>query len=264
MQQKIQHPLEEENRPTRTIDPCCIVIFGATGDLTGKRLAPALYNLGREGMLPANFTATGFARREKTHEQFREEIKQDINTFSRVKPIDETFWKNFEKQIFYHQAEFNDDEGYLSLDAFLKDLDSKFATRGNRVFYLSVQPKYFPIIIEKLKKHGLIYQPQDKDRWSRIIIEKPFGRDLESAEILQQEISKYLDESQIYRIDHYLGKGTVRKYPRISVCQLHFRIILGLETYRPRTNYCCRRYRHWYRAISTKKRDFFEIFCKTT
>ncbi len=209
-QYSTKNPLEEETRSIRMIDPCSLVIFGATGDLMGKKLAPALYNLGREGMLPANFTAVGFARREKNHEQFRNELKDHINTYSRVKPIDETFWKSFEKQLFYHRSEFDDDEGYRSLDAFLKDLDSQFATRGNRIFYLSVQPKYFPIIIEKLKQHGLLYDSHDQSKWSRVIIEKPFGRDLESAKWLQGEISKYLDESQIYRIDHYLGKETVQ------------------------------------------------------
>lgn len=204
------HPLEEPNRSTRTIDPCIVVIFGATGDLTGRKLSPALYNLGREGMLPPNFAAVGFARREKTHQEFREEIKQDINLYSRVKPIDETFWKNFQEQLYYHKSEFDEDAGYKALDTFLKELDAKLATRGNRVFYLSVQPKFFPIIIQKLKQNGLIYDSKEKERWSRVIIEKPFGHDFTSAENLQKDISKYLDESQTYRIDHYLGKETVQ------------------------------------------------------
>lgn len=204
------HPLEEPNRSSRTIDPCVLVIFGATGDLTGRKLTPAIYNLGREGMLPANFATVGFARREKTNEAFREEVRKDISTYSRVKPIDEAFWKNFEQHLFYHKSEFDDDAGYAALDALLKELDTKLATRGNRVFYLSVQPKYFPIIIEKLKKHGLIYDHHDKEKWSRVIIEKPFGHDSLSAEALQKNISQYLDESQTYRIDHYLGKETVQ------------------------------------------------------
>lgn len=204
------HPLEEPNRSTRTIDPCILVIFGATGDLTGRKLSPALYNLGKEGMLPANFAAVGFARREKSHQEFRDEIKQDISLYSRTKPVDETFWKNFQEHLYYHKSEFDDDAGYQALDAFLKTLDAQLATRGNRVFYLSVQPKYFPIIVQKLKKHGLIYEAEEKEKWSRVIIEKPFGHDFTSAEALQKEISQYLDESQTYRIDHYLGKETVQ------------------------------------------------------
>lgn len=208
---KQRNPLEETGRSSRNIDPCVVIIFGATGDLTGRRLTPAIYNLGREGLLPPNFACVGFARRPKSHEEFRDEIKGDVNQFSRVKPIDEAFWRSFQEQIFYHQSEFDSDEGYERLATFLTHLDSKYATRGNRVFYLSVQPKYFPIIIEKLRKHGMIYDTHTvKDRWSRVIIEKPFGHDSDSAAALQVEISKYLDESQTYRIDHYLGKETVQ------------------------------------------------------
>jgi glucose-6-phosphate 1-dehydrogenase len=205
------NPLEEPGLSSRNIDPCIVIIFGATGDLTGRRLAPALYNLGREGQLSANFALVGFARREKSHQEFRDELKKDISSFSRVKPIDEGFWKNFQEQIFYHNSEFDNDAGYESLAKFLNSLDGQFATRGNRVFYLSVQPKYFPLIIEKLHKFGLVYDAHNtKDKWSRVIIEKPFGRDSESAAALQTDISKHLDESQIYRIDHYLGKETVQ------------------------------------------------------
>lgn len=210
MAQPSLHPLNEPSRSNRTVDPCIIVIFGATGDLTGRKLSPALYNLGREGMLPPHFAAVGFARREKTHEEFRNEIKEDVNAYSRVKPIEETFWNHFQNQIFYHRSEFDSDAGYQALDAFLKELDGKFGTRGNRIFYLSVQPKFFPIIIEKLKKNGLIYDSKDPDRWSRVIIEKPFGHDSDSAKQLQHEIAQHLDESQTYRIDHYLGKETVQ------------------------------------------------------
>lgn len=209
--EKNQNPLEEQGRSNRTIDPCVLVIFGATGDLTGRKLAPAIYNLGKEGLLPSNFACVGFARREKTHEAFRAELKEDINTFSRTKPIDEGFWNHFQEQIFYHRSDFDSDEGYQQLASFLNQIDSRLATRGNRVFYLSVQPKYFPIIISKLRQHGLLYDiHQTKDRYSRVIIEKPFGHDSQSAQVLQTEISKHLDESQIYRIDHYLGKETVQ------------------------------------------------------
>lgn len=206
-----KNPLEEQGRSSRNLDPCVLVIFGATGDLTSRKLAPAIYNLGKEGQLPANFACVGFARREKSHADFREEVKGAINQFSRVKPIDETFWTHFQEQFFYHRSDFDSDEGYKQLALLLKQLDSQYATRGNRVFYLSVQPKYFPIIIEKLAQFGMIYDPhKTTDKWSRVIIEKPFGHDSASAAILQNNISKYLDESQIYRIDHYLGKETVQ------------------------------------------------------
>lgn len=116
----MEHPLEEKGRLSRNIDPCILVIFGATGDLTGRKLNPALYNLGREGMLPPNFACVGFARREKTNEQFREEVKTEVSTYSRVKPIDEKFWTHFQDQFFYHQSAFDDDEGYKALAILFK------------------------------------------------------------------------------------------------------------------------------------------------
>jgi glucose-6-phosphate 1-dehydrogenase len=207
----MMNPLEEPGRASRCIDPCILVIFGATGDLTGRRLVPAIYNLGRDGLLPANFACVGFARRPKTHEVFREELKQDIDTFSRTKPFDEPFWKNFQEHIFYHRSEFDSDEGYKSLAQFLSHIDARYGTRGNRIFYLSVPPKFFPMIIEKLRKFGLIYDIQKtQDRWSRVVIEKPFGHDTKSAFDLQSSIQGYLHETQTYRIDHYLGKETVQ------------------------------------------------------
>ncbi|MFI5333770.1 MAG: glucose-6-phosphate dehydrogenase [Chlamydiales bacterium] len=205
------HPLEEPSVSTRFIDPCIVVIFGATGDLTARKVMPALYNLTREGELPPQFACVGFARREKTHEQFREEMRDAINAHSRVKPIDESVWSTFKEEVFYHQSEFHDDEGYKRLKTFLSELDIKLGTRGNRIFYLSTQPSFFPLICEKLHQYGLIYDAKtEESRWSRVIVEKPFGHDLQSAHALQQELSKFLDEKQIFRIDHYLGKETVQ------------------------------------------------------
>lgn len=211
MQTTFRNPLQEDHQTAKTPEPCIMVIFGATGDLTKRKLMPALYNLAREGQLPAQFACTAFARREKRHSQFREEMREEVESFSRVKPLDPDLWSSFEEQLFYHQACFTEDEGYIKLREDLQALDSKLGTKGNRVFYLSTQPSHFPIIVEKLKEHGLIYSSrQVKDKWSRVIIEKPFGHDLHSALELQTHITKYLDETQIYRIDHYLGKETVQ------------------------------------------------------
>jgi glucose-6-phosphate 1-dehydrogenase len=205
------HPLEEPGLSTRFIDPCVLVIFGATGDLTARKLIPAIYNLAREGQLPPQFACVGFTRRPKTHEEFRKEMKDAINKFSRIKPIDENLWASFQNQLFYHVSEFHDEKGYQSLSNFLSDLDSRLGTKGNRVFYLSTQPSFFPLICENLYKAKLIYESEKvKDRWSRIIIEKPFGHDLKSALSLQKELLQFLNESQIFRIDHYLGKETVQ------------------------------------------------------
>lgn len=205
------HPFEEPGQTLRTLDPCVLVIFGATGDLTARKLMPAIYNLKREGQLPTNFVCCGFARREKTHEVFRSEMKEAVNAYSRVKPIENTVWDPFEKQLFYHQSEFDSDEGYDRFATFLKEIDNQFGTKGNRIYYLSTQPSYFTTIIEKLKKHELLYNiDAEKERWSRVIIEKPFGHDYNSALALQKELMQHLSESQLYRIDHYLGKETVQ------------------------------------------------------
>ena len=203
------HPLEEEGRSTRSIDPCIVVIFGATGDLTARKLMPAIYNLARESLLPANFGCVGFARRPKSHDEFREEMKKQVSDHSRVKPIEENIWSNFHEKLFYHQSEFDKDEGYEKLKGFLGELDAKLGTKGNRIFYLSVQPKFFPLIIEMLSKHGLIYK-ENENNWSRVIIEKPFGKDWKSSMDLQNHIQKFITEEQTYRIDHYLGKETVQ------------------------------------------------------
>ncbi|MBM3207524.1 MAG: glucose-6-phosphate dehydrogenase [Chlamydiae bacterium] len=210
MSKNSSHPLEEPGMSSRFMEPCILVIFGATGDLTARKLVPAIYNLAREGQLPPQFACVGFARRDKTHEQFREEMKEAINSFSRVKPIDENLWSTFKEQLYYHKSEFHEDEGYDRLSTFLTDLDKKLGTKGNRVFYLSTQPSYFTTICEKLHKAKLIYEYENSPSWSRIIIEKPFGHNTESAHQLQSELLKYMDESQIYRIDHYLGKETVQ------------------------------------------------------
>jgi glucose-6-phosphate 1-dehydrogenase len=211
MSQPTPHPLDEPGVSSRFIEPCILVIFGATGDLTARKLFPAIYNLAREGQLPAQFACVAFARRDMTNEQFREEMRQAINTYSRVKPIEEPLWKKFQEQIFYHRSEFHEDEGYKKLQGLLNDLDAKLGTKGNRVFYLSTQPSFFPLICEKLENAGLIYNlDKVKDKWSRIIVEKPFGHDLDSAKALQKELLRFLKEEQLYRIDHYLGKETVQ------------------------------------------------------
>jgi glucose-6-phosphate 1-dehydrogenase len=206
-----QNPLEDASRPKKNVDPCILVIFGATGDLTGRKLVPALYNLALDGQLPGHFSCIGFARRPKSNEQFRQEMLDAVNKFSRNRPVDNEVWESFNNQLFYHQSEFHDDQGYENLKKLLDDLDKQFGTKGNRLFYLSTQPSFFPLIIEKLNQHQLIYNTNEVlSKWSRVIIEKPFGHDLKSAEQLQKEISQHLTENQIYRIDHFLGKETVQ------------------------------------------------------
>lgn len=205
------NPLVETIRRTKIAESCILVIFGATGDLTARKLIPALYNLARDGQLPTHFACVGFARRDKTNEEFRNEMLEAVTQYSRSKPVDKELWNLFQDKLFYHISNFDEDHGYESLNTLLQQLDSQLGTKGNRVFYLSTQPSFFPTVVKQLSKHNLLYHADKvKDKWSRVIIEKPFGRDLNSAKDLQQEITHHLDESQIYRIDHYLGKETVQ------------------------------------------------------
>ncbi|MFZ4099082.1 MAG: glucose-6-phosphate dehydrogenase [Chlamydiia bacterium] len=210
----LPNPLQEPQNGRREPDPCIMVIFGASGDLTGRKLLPALYNLQRESLLPMHFACVGMARRPKTTDQFREEIKGDLGRFSRTQPVDNTVWDAFSQQISYFQGNFDDDDSYVKLKSYLEQIDQQQNTKGNRLFYLSVPASHFTMIIAKLSQHGLITPPHryasDTGPWTRLIIEKPFGRDEASAVLLQEEISQYLSEEQVYRIDHYLGKETVQ------------------------------------------------------
>lgn len=194
----------------KVASPCVLVIFGATGDLTSRKLVPALYNLSKDGLLPVHFACVGFARRDKSDRDFREEMKEGVNKYSRNKPVEPDLWNSFSEHLFYHRSEFDKDEGYQTLKTQLEEFDSKFGTEGNRLFYLSVPPSYFPMIVEKLAKNGLIYNKDERHKFSRVIIEKPFGEDLDSAIALQKDLTQHLDESQLFRIDHYLGKETVQ------------------------------------------------------
>lgn len=200
------HPLED----LRICDACILVIFGATGDLTKRKLMPAIYNLAHEGQLPFQFACVGVARREKERPEFQQQMRAAVEKYSRFKPVEEAIWDPFKEQLYYHCANFDDDAGYERLRTYLAELDSKLGTRGNRVYYLSTQPSDFPIICEKLYKNGLLYPHDQEEKFSRVIIEKPFGENFTSALALQKKLLGYLHESQIYRIDHYLGKETVQ------------------------------------------------------
>ena len=206
-----KNPLEEFIHARGALEPCVLVIFGATGDLVSRKLIPSLYRLALKGQLPLNFACVGFARRDKTHEDFRLEMLQALNAHSYSSPIDQNIWKTFKEQLFYHRSEFDNDNGYESLSEFLCTIDKKLGTKGNRVFYLSTPPSYFPLIVEKLHLHKLLCNARNMQKeLSKVIIEKPFGKDLPSAIHLNGHLLKYLREEQIYRIDHYLGKETVQ------------------------------------------------------
>ncbi len=202
------NPLRDGLPRTKVPDPCSVVLFGATGDLTHRKLAPALFQLARAGHLPAECAIVGFARRDWTDEAFRKEIETTLAKSSGPDFADT--WPEFASRIAFSKGNFDEPAAYDNLKKKLEELDVSHGTRGNRLYYLAVAPEYFSVIIEQLGKAGLIYPAHDDGPWSRVVIEKPFGHDLKSARTLNREVSRVLDENQVYRIDHYLGKETVQ------------------------------------------------------
>ncbi len=193
--------------PQRVPPPAALVIFGATGDLTQRKLVPALFDLYCDKRLPEGFSIIGFARREKSNDEFRAEMREGVTRFARNNPVNNPKWDTFAQGVFYHQAEFHDPNGYATLSQLLDRLAQERGTSGNVLFYLATAPEYYALIIEKLGATQLAHSTQG---WRRIIIEKPFGIDLVSAHELNRQVHAVFDESQVYRIDHYLGKETVQ------------------------------------------------------
>ncbi len=185
-----------------------MVIFGATGDLTRRKLVPALYNLARARLLPAGFAVVGFARRPHSHEEFREEMRAAVDTFSRSRPVNPAVWDDFAKGIFYVQGEFSDAAAYGRLREALQRVDRERGTRGNHVYYLATPPDHYEEIVRHLGSAGLARPARAP--WARLIVEKPFGHDLESARHLNACVLEVFREDQVFRIDHYLGKETVQ------------------------------------------------------
>jgi glucose-6-phosphate 1-dehydrogenase len=208
MSSTMENPLREGVRLERTADPCTVVIFGASGDLTKRKLVPALYRLTQERLLPAEFAIVGFARTPMSHEEFRARMKDAVLTYGEAKQVDEVVWESFAQGIFYLPGDISNPQSYAELSRLLDKIDRERGTAGNRLFYLSTAPGYYSEAIRQLGAAGLA-KPKDKG-WTRIIIEKPFGRDLVSARQLNEEVARVFDEDQIYRIDHYLGKETVQ------------------------------------------------------
>jgi glucose-6-phosphate 1-dehydrogenase len=201
------NPLREGLSTRAVPQPCSVVIFGATGDLTHRKLVPALYNLAHDGELPPAVAIIGFARRPKSDDEFRKEIEEATRKFSRQTVRDE-IWKTFAQSIYYHQSEFGDASGYKKLAERLDKIDKDRGTRGNRLFYFAAAPDQFEPIVKNLKAAGL--NEAREGSWARVIIEKPFGRDLASARELNRVVSHAFAENQTYRIDHFLGKETAQ------------------------------------------------------
>ena len=195
---------KESDQSGRAAGACVMVLFGAAGDLTKRKLIPSLFNLAKAKLLPKDFAVLGVSVDDLTLEQFRTQV----TGFLPAEDHDNEHWQWFTDRLFYLRGEFSDPNLYSTLVARLGDLDRDQQTAGNYMFYLATSPKFFGLIVQQLGNAGL--SKQDGGRWRRVIIEKPFGHNLESAKALNREIKSVLDESQIYRIDHYLGKETVQ------------------------------------------------------
>ena len=203
------NPLREGLRLERVPDPSILVLFGATGDLAHRKVIPALYQLWRTNLLPHEFLLLAVGRRPYDDETFRGEIRKTLEQFSRVLPLDTDAWETFSDRILYQRLDFDDPKGFDVLSRRLDKLDEEHGTRGDRLYYLATQPAQFAEIVAELGRVGLDHEHHDGG-WRRVVIEKPFGHELESAKRLNREVGKVFRESQVYRIDHYLGKETVR------------------------------------------------------
>jgi glucose-6-phosphate 1-dehydrogenase len=199
--------VEQSVRPVRQTGPCAMVIFGATGDLTSRKLFPALYNLAKSNMLSHDFAIVGVSRNDFGLEQFRRMMGEQLTKFATEK-VDSDLREWLISRVYYVSGEFHEAQTYTKLAAALKDVDSKHGTGSNYFFYLATSPVFFGDIVEQLGNSGLA---AEKDgHWRRVVFEKPFGSDLESAKELNHKIRRILNETQIFRIDHYLGKETVQ------------------------------------------------------
>ena len=204
-----QNPLRDkrDKRLPRIAGPCGMVIFGVTGDLARKKVMPAIYDLANRGLLPPTFSLVGFARRDWSTQDFGDVVHDAVKQHCRT-PFRQEVWDRMAEGFRFVPGAFDDDEAFSRLAETLEKLDAERGTGGNHAFYLAIPPKSFPQVCEQLHKSGLA-RPQG-DRWSRVVIEKPFGHDLESAHELNKTVNGVFPEESVFRIDHYLGKETVQ------------------------------------------------------
>jgi glucose-6-phosphate 1-dehydrogenase len=202
-QQQVENPLLEGLRLRRTPEPCALVVFGASGDLTRRKIFPALYSLAFRRLLPEGFAIVGVARTEEGDDEFRERMKAAVQEFGRD-PFRDDVWSGLAEGMRYVATDFADEGGEDRLVEVLSELDEQRGTAGNRVYYLAVPPSVIATLVEALGKR------RNTEGWVRLIVEKPFGRDLASARQLNTELAGYFREDEVFRIDHYLGKETVQ------------------------------------------------------
>src|SRR5271166_3857624 len=207
---ELVNPFREGLREDRATRPVQLVVFGASGDLAKRKLAPAIYNLAQADLLPENFCVVGFARSEMSDEEFRELLRTSVAASSEVRVRDDHVLEELANRCRYVSGSFDDAASYAALRDVLAEDDAKYGTIGNRIFYISTPASLFGVIVEQLHDAGLTGGDGKASESVRIIVEKPFGRDLASAKALNDQMLRYLNEDQIYRIDHYLGKETVQ------------------------------------------------------
>ncbi|MBI4611622.1 MAG: glucose-6-phosphate dehydrogenase [Candidatus Rokubacteria bacterium] len=205
----VQNPLTGGLAKTLIPQPCSLVIFGGGGDLTRRKLLPAVYNLALDGVLPATFAVTGFSRLDLDDLGFRNLAREGVQKFSR-QPLDPGRWPDFERTLFYLTGSFDDPQTYAQLKERLEKIEAELAIPGNRVFYLAIPPSFIETCVQQLKAAGMVMPADGPGPFSRIIVEKPVGRDLDSARQVNATLAAVFDERQIFRIDHYLGKETVQ------------------------------------------------------
>ena len=205
-----ENPLRAGMQLHRTPEPCTMIIMGATGDLAHRKLIPSLYNLEVDHLLPHGFAVVGFAHAQGGEDTFRKEMCESVNKYSRFAPVEGEVWESFADGLFLQPADFEDIECYRKLAKLLQKVDTERGTQGNHVFYLAVPPTAVATIVDMLGDVGLVTPNARGEHWTRLVVEKPFGRDLESARALNAELLKVFHEEQVYRIDHYLGKETVQ------------------------------------------------------
>ena len=201
--------VSRSDQARRPAEPCTVVIFGASGDLTSRKLIPALYHLTLEKLMPQPFRIVGFARRDKTDGIWRDELREALDRFSRTHPVRDEVWNAFAANIHYCQADMSDPAGYQKLKALLHGFPDE-RLRSHPLFYLATNPSQFGEVTGHLSAVGLLQKAESKVRPERIVVEKPFGHDLKTAEALNAELTRFAHEKQIFRIDHYLGKETVQ------------------------------------------------------
>ena len=204
------NPLREGLEQERVPEPSCLIIFGASGDLTQRKLIPALYSLAHEGLLPPTQTIVGIARTEMDDEQFRKSMREACEKHARTQPIDEEVWENFAQGLFYVPGEFTERAPYAKLKERLAEFDRTRGAGGRRIYYLAIPPEFFAKVAECLGAEGMVNDPEQTGPYTRVIVEKPFGHDLESARALNRVAVSTFRERQVFRIDHYLGKETVQ------------------------------------------------------